>query len=123
MKWQKAPAEMVQIFDTAMKALPEAEKRKMFGYPAAFTNGYMFAGLHQESLVLKPAAPDYKAFLKIAGSKPFEPMPGRTMSGFVVVPTAMLQSPLELKVWLKKALTNARSLLPKVPKAKTPRAK
>ncbi len=123
MKWRAAPAELVRIFDAAMEALPEAERRKMFGYPAAFSHGYMFAGLHQESFVLRLSPADYTAFLKIEGAKPFEPMPGRSMAGFVAVPPAMLQSPEELKSWLKKAFANVQSMPPKAPKAKTPRRK
>jgi TfoX/Sxy family transcriptional regulator of competence genes len=31
-------------------ALPEIQQRKMFGYPAAFVNGHMFAGVFQASV-------------------------------------------------------------------------
>ena len=123
MKWRAAPSELVQIFDAAIGALPEAEKRKMFGYPAAFSNGYMLAGLHQESFVLRLSPADYTAFLKIEGAIPFEPMPGRSMGNFVAVPPAMLQSPEELQSWLKKAFANAKAMPPKAPKVKTLRRK
>ena len=103
-----------------MAVLPQAEKRKMFGCPAAFANGYMFAGLHQDSFVLKLPAADYAAFLKVEGAKPFEPMPGRVMSGFVVVPPEMLNSD-ELKPWLEKAFSFTMSLPPKTPKAEAKR--
>jgi hypothetical protein len=98
MKWRPAPPEM-------------------FGYPAAFANGHMFAGLHQDSFVLKLSAADYAAFLKLEGAKPFEPMPGRTMTGFVSVPPAMIGTP-ELGAWLKKACSFAMTLPAKTPKAR-----
>jgi hypothetical protein len=31
-----------------------AQRRQMFGYPAAFVNGHLFAGLHQSNLVCIP---------------------------------------------------------------------
>jgi TfoX/Sxy family transcriptional regulator of competence genes len=117
LKWKPAPPEMVKLFEVATQAVPQAEKRKMFGYPAVFANGHMFAGLHQDSFVLKLPAPDYAAFLKLEGAKPFEPMPGRPMTGFVAVPQAMVQSP-ELGTWLKKALSFAESQPPKTPRSK-----
>ena len=123
MKWRPAPEELVRIFDAVIAAVPDAERRKMFGYPAAFSNGHMFAGLHQESFVLKLSPADYTAFLKIEGAKPFEPMPGRTMAGFVAVPPAMLRSPEDLKPWLKKAFGSAQAVPLKTPKPKTPRRK
>ena len=123
MKWKPSPPELIEIFESAIEAVPEAERRKMFGYPCVFTNGYMFAGLHQDSLVLKLPPDEYAAFLKLEGATPFEPMPGRKMAGFVAVPRAMFQSE-DLKTWLKKAFASTRSLPPKKPKTGArPRAK
>lgn len=42
-KWTKAPASLVAQFGRAVEPLPDVETRKMFGYPAAFTGGQMFA--------------------------------------------------------------------------------
>ncbi|MBI2831104.1 MAG: TfoX/Sxy family protein [Chloroflexi bacterium] len=123
MKWRPAPPALVRKFDSVMEAVPQAERRKMFGYPAAFANGYMFAGLHQDSFVLRLSPADYSAFLKLEGARPFEPMPGRTMAGFVSVPPTVLESEGEIETWLEKAFAHANSLPPKEPKAKTRRAK
>jgi len=117
MKWKPSPPELAKTFEGAMETLPQAEKRKMFGYPAGFTNGYMFAGLHQDSFVLRLSDTDYAAFLRIKGAKAFEPMPGHQMSGFVVVPSQMLNSK-ELVTWLEKAFSNAKSLPPKETKTR-----
>jgi hypothetical protein len=51
MKWRESPPELVETFDTVLP--PPAERRLMFGYPAAFVNGNMFMGLWQEHLVLR----------------------------------------------------------------------
>ncbi len=121
MKWRPAPEELVKFFDCVMGAVPEAERRKMFGYPAAFANGHLFASLHQESFVLKLAPVDYKDFLNIEGAKPFEHMPGRIMPGFVIVPPSVLKSPEDLKAWLRKAFAAALAAPPKKPSTKSPR--
>ncbi len=49
----KAPKELVQWFERALKDFPMATARKMFGYPCAFVNGNMFAGLFQDEMFLR----------------------------------------------------------------------
>ncbi len=116
MQWKKAPQELISTFDKAMEALPEAEKRKIFGYPCAFINGQMFAGLHQGSFIMRLSSEDREAFLKLEGAAPFEPMPGRPMKEYVVAPEALLRSIPELQGWLRKAFSYVESLPPKQPR-------
>jgi TfoX/Sxy family transcriptional regulator of competence genes len=117
-RWTKAPASLVETFSTALEALPQATPRKMFGYPAAFVNGNMFAGLFQKTMVLRLAPEDRAACLTIDGAKPFEPMPGRVMKEYVVVPESMLGSPGDLARWMAKAFEFAESLAPKAGEGK-----
>src|SRR6266545_2530121 len=77
-KWKPAPQDWIEAFDSALPS--GVERRKMFGYPAAFVNGNMAAGLHQDDLVLKLEEKDRAALMK-AGGKPFVVM-GRTMGAF-----------------------------------------
>ncbi len=123
MKWRPAPAELIRIFEDALKSLPEAEPRKMFGYPCSFINGQMFAGLHQENMILRLPEEARSRFLDLEEAKPFEPMPGRVMGEYVVVPRSVLNSAIELKKWLGVALTYAKSLPPKPPGKKGSRVK
>lgn len=118
MQWTKAPQELVDAFDAAMAGFPVAERRKMFGYPAAFANGNMFAGVHQSSFVLRLPEEERAEFLRIPGAGAFEPMPGRPMREYVVVPPDMLGRPAELSTWIERSLAYASSLQPK---AKKPR--
>ncbi len=117
-KWRKSPPELIALFEKAITAVPEAETRKMFGYPAAFIGGNMFAGLHQENLVLKLPEADRTAFLKKEGAELFEPMPGRVMKEYVTVPEQVLAKPAELKKWLRKSLDYVSTLPPKQRKKK-----
>ncbi len=74
----------------------------MFGYPAAFRNGNMFAGLFQHSMILR-LSPEDRANLAVrAGARAFEPMPGRPMREYVVVPPAIVESVGEVQRWLAK---------------------
>lgn len=118
-KWRSAPEDLVRLFENALAAVPEAEKRKMFGYPCSFVNGHMFAGLHQENMILRLSDEDRARFLEFEGAGPFEPMPGRAMKEYVVVPPALIDSEESLEEWLKKAFAYAKSLPPKPPKKKT----
>jgi TfoX/Sxy family transcriptional regulator of competence genes len=116
-KWQHAPQELVAIFLEAVKYLPEAETRKMFGYPCAFVNGQMFTGLHQDNMILRLSEADRAAFRALDGAHPFEPMPGRPMREYSVVPDSMLHNLPELDAWLAKSFKYAKSLPPKEKKA------
>jgi hypothetical protein len=74
----------------------------MFGYPAAFVNGNMFAGLHQESVVVRLSEPERAEALSV-GASLFEPMPGRPMREYVVVPPAEVEDGERLSGWLDLA--------------------
>src|SRR3989442_12816053 len=101
MKWKPASDSWMSAFDRATADAPGVERRKMFGYPATFVKGNMAAGLHEVGLVLRLSAKDQKALLA-KGGRPFEPMPGRVMGGFVVAPAPMADN-TELKKWLQRS--------------------
>ncbi len=110
----KAPEEMVRLFENALKDFPMATQRKMFGYPCAFVNGNMFTGLFQEEMFLHLSDEDRAAIRKEYGTPLFEPMPGRPMREYVLVPHYVLKSPRLLRTWLTKGMKYAKSLPPKV---------
>jgi TfoX/Sxy family transcriptional regulator of competence genes len=116
--WQKAPAELVERFREAVTDLP-AQQRQMFGYPAAFVNGHMFTGLHEDRWVVRLPEADGAELLGEPGARPFEPMPGRPMKGFVVLPPQVVAEPERARAWVERALAHALSLPPKEPKART----
>lgn len=82
----------------------------MFGYPAAFVNGYLFAGLFENSMVLKLPAESRSELLKLPGAARFEPVPGRTMGEFVVIPPSVVKNHAQLKPWLGLAYDYVKSL-------------
>lgn len=78
-KWQKSPQHLIDNFYALMEFFPEADLRKMFGYPCAFLNGNMFIGLHEANLVIRLPNEDRKQLFEEKLATPFEPMKGRIM--------------------------------------------
>lgn len=115
-QWKPAPEALIQRFDVALVSLPGAEKRKMFGYPAALVQGNMFAGLFQDRMILRLAADDRAEFSSRFGATTFEPMPGRPMKEYAVVPRTVLEAPRDLERWLAKSFAFAKSLPAKLAK-------
>ena len=104
-----APDALVRRFNEAIAPLDSVQSRKMFGYPAAFRNGDMFAGLFRDSMILRLGEADRLALSK-RGGRPFEPMPGRPMREYVVVPSKMVGDPAELQTWIEKSAAFAATL-------------
>lgn len=97
----KSPEALVRTFENGMKDFPMAQQRKMFGFPAGFINGNMFAGLFNDKMILRLSPADAA---KLGDAIPFEIMPGRSMKGWFQVPQKILNSPKELNTWMEKAM-------------------
>ncbi|SRR5581483_4624290 len=119
MDWKKSPPELVALWEEVAPDGPGVERRKMFGYPAGFVNGNMFAGLFQDSLMLRLPEADLAEFLRLDGARPFEPMPGRPMRGYAIAPATLLQDKPSLARWLDRAVEAAAKLPAKTKKKGT----
>lgn len=113
MEWKKSPPELIAAFDGASPKDAKAVRRPMFGYPALFVNGNMFAGTYQDKIVVRLAEADRAILLKEKGAKTFEPMAGRPMKEYVVVPAAIVAKRASLRTWIAKGLAYAEALPPK----------
>lgn len=113
--FRKPPAELIEAFERALPA--EAQRRSVFGFPAGFVNGNMFAHLFQESLVARLPDDEREELLREPGASPFEPMPGRPMREYVVLPPKMAANPEAVGPWLRRAFAYAAALPPKAAKA------
>lgn len=113
----RSPAALVILFARIMECLPQAERRVIFGYPTAFINGQMFAGLHTERMFVRLSDADREAFMRLPGAMPFEVMPGRPMKEYTVFPAEMVKPGAEIESWLQKSFAYAQSLPPKVARA------
>jgi TfoX/Sxy family transcriptional regulator of competence genes len=118
MPWKKNSAEMVQFLDAALSSLP-CQRRMMFGTPAYFVNDNMFAGLHEDHFILRLSESDRKALADACDeATQFEPMPGRPMREYMVLPEELYSNPSALEEWLARSFSYVSALPPKAPKAK-----
>jgi TfoX-like protein len=110
--WEKSPADLAERFTATVSAMPGAEVRKMFGYPAGFVNGQLFTGLFGSSWHVR--LPDAeRGQLAAVGGTPFEPMPGRPMREYLVLPPDMAADSAAVEPWLGRALAYVQELPPK----------
>jgi TfoX/Sxy family transcriptional regulator of competence genes len=120
MKMQKSHPELEKVFEEVFPDDPRAERRKMFGFPSGVVNGNMFGGLFEQYVVLRLGADDLQVIVTDYGAQRFEPM-GRPMTGFVTVPSAIVEEPQRLREWLQRAFEYAAALPPK--EKKPPKAR
>jgi len=81
----------------------------MFGYPAAFLAGNMVCGLHENRLVLRLDARAAAAARK-RGARDFEPIPGRSMRGWIAVPHELIADRTLVQGLLERAFRHVAAL-------------
>ena len=113
MDWQKSPESLIQTFAEALPEAPTVERRKMFGFPAAFAGGNMFAGLHGNDVMVRLPEDARATLLGLTGAHLFEPMAGRPMREYVVLPPAVVADHGVLREWLDRGFQYASAMAPK----------
>ncbi|MCX6371852.1 MAG: TfoX/Sxy family protein [Actinobacteria bacterium] len=114
MKWRKPQEDLIRLLHDAIpEGQAPVESKPMFGGPCYWTGGNMFAAVHQESLFVRLGEKDRADLLAQPGAHLFEPMEGRPMREYVVVPAGMLADREALRGWMAKGLAYAASLPPK----------
>lgn len=121
MAWTKAPQGMVDLFHACLPEGPGLERRRMFGQPCAFVNGNMFAGLLQEVAFVRLHPTLHAALDAEFGVHHFEPMPGRPMRAYVVLPDAVLEDEGRYSELLQAAYAFTSAMPPKDKKPRKPR--
>jgi TfoX/Sxy family transcriptional regulator of competence genes len=107
--FSKSPPELVERFEAVLAGYPDAVRRKMFGYPAAFVGGNMATGLFADRWVVRLPDTDIEP-AKAAGADAFEPMPGKPMKSFVAIPEADVGDDSAIRRWVERGLAHAASL-------------
>lgn len=108
--WKKSPLELVEAFEAVLARRPELVARKMFGYPAGFIGGNLTTSLHEDRWIVRLPDDARAELLAIPGAAPFEPMPGRPMKGYVVLPPSVLEDHDGLDGWIERAIAYVRTL-------------
>ncbi|OFW67422.1 MAG: hypothetical protein A2Y74_06285 [Actinobacteria bacterium RBG_13_63_9] len=119
--WEKPSSELGELLSSAADSFALVERRKMFGGLTLFLNGHMFAGIHGAKIVLRLSAEDRADIQAHSGALPFEPLPGRVMKEYVVVPESVWSHPDALEQWLSRSIGFVGALSPKVPRPRRPR--
>ena len=119
MKIPKPSSGAVKLFEELTPREASVSTRLVFGQPAAFTNGNMFFGVFGEKVFVRLSEADRTEALRKPGFTTFEPMPGRAMSEYMVLPRSLVRDPGRAKEWVARSLNYAVSLPVKQPKGKT----
>jgi TfoX/Sxy family transcriptional regulator of competence genes len=113
LKWTKAPEELKARIDSLMQGI-NCEKHPMFGYPAYFINKNMFAGLFQDKLFLRLSPEQVTTLRKsLPAIVNLEPMPGRPMKEYWVLPEELYNDAKKIQKALKEASEHCAKLPPK----------
>lgn len=116
MAWTKSPQTLVDLFAESLPDDPAVQQRKMFGYPAAFVNGNMFAGLFQDSVFARLPPEVRQPLERDLGARPFEPMAGRPMRDYLALPDDVVADEGEVARLLQAAFLFTAGLPPKAQK-------
>jgi TfoX/Sxy family transcriptional regulator of competence genes len=113
MKWKKANPELSDHLESALAPF-DCDKRKMFGHPAYFVDGNMFAGIFGDDIFIRLSEGDQKKiFSESDEAAQFEPLEGRVMREYVVLPQAIYDDDVDFEKWLSRAYEYAIGLPPK----------
>ncbi len=87
--------------------------RPMFGNISAFINGNMFAGLFGNDLFVRLSEESRKELLEKKGASRLEPMKGKPMKEYVVIPKIWQDQHETVRLWVARSLDWTSKLPPK----------
>jgi len=115
----KSPPELIERFDAIAADFPAATRRLTFGYPCLYVGGNMVSGLYESSWHVRLGADDRRELEAIPGAATFEPMPGRPMTGFTLLPPVIVDDDEAVRGWVGRAVAYGATMPPKAAKPKT----
>lgn len=118
MTWKKPNEGLMEFLEYTMGAF-NCEKKKMFGCPVYFVNNNMFTEVFQDDIFIRLSESDREEILSTYDeATQFEPMKGRKMKEYVVLPESLYNDPEKFQEWLNRSNSYVSSLPIKKPKAK-----
>lgn len=113
-EWKKPEPALVDRFYAALPDHPAAERKKMFGYPACFVNGNFFAGMHNDSYVVRLPGGLREKFAALASAEVFDPMgTGKGMKDWWLIPAQVSDSEAALTELLAGTFDEVINLPPR----------
>lgn len=110
----KADPATTAFFRDLVPDAPGVAVKPMFGHQAAFVDGTMFLGIFGDRVLVRLPPAERAELMAEPGSAPFDPMGGRPMKEYVLLPADWIDEPSLAAPWVQRGLTYARSL-PKKP--------
>ena len=111
----------IEWFDQLLPRRPEVERKPMFGNLAGFAGGTMFLCLFGDRVAVRLDEEGRAELLAEAGATRFEPMPGRPMKEYVVLPAAWRDDPDRARRWVERSADYAVTVPPKEKRPRRPR--
>lgn len=108
-----APKSYQALFDDVYAGVRGATPKSMFGWRCYLVDGNLAAGLKGDEWNLRLSPQDAESLLRRPGARPFMPMPGKPMPGYVILPPEFLENRKELDRWVAKSVEFVRSLPPR----------
>ncbi len=102
-----------EFFRSILPDNPRITIRPMFGKISAFVNGNIFAGLFGNNLFVRLSEESRKELLKKKGASLLEPMKGKPMKEYVVIPKAWRNQHETARTWVIRSLDWSSKLPPK----------
>ena len=119
----KADAAAVAQYEALLPDDDRVERRRMFGHPCAFVNGNMFMGVFGDAVFVRLGDGDRAELLAEDGAGPFDPMGGRPMKDYAVLPAAWRDEPDRAEAWVARSFAFLLSMPAKKKAAKKPKTK
>jgi len=113
LKIPRPDKESMALFRSLVPEDDRVTVRPMFGNISAFVNGNMFFGIFGDDSFLRLSEEDRIELLKNKGASMLEPMKGKPIKDYVVVPGTWRDRPETLSSWISKALEWSSMLPPK----------
>lgn len=110
---EKPTEKALALFDAGLPDDSRAERKKMFGMPAAFVNGNMFYGVFANGVVVRVGEVRRDELSTENGIAPFEPMPGRPWTEYAHVDADHWDAGDDVRGWALEALEYTSKLPPK----------
>lgn len=118
MKWEKMSEDTAEKLEALVQPFA-CQKKPMFGYDVYWVNGNMFTGVFQSSIFFRLSSQDQEEFLGMyKDARQFEPMKGRSMKEYVVVPESVLEDKNTVGEWMRRSFEYTKSLPEKKAKSK-----
>jgi TfoX/Sxy family transcriptional regulator of competence genes len=102
-----------EFFRSILPDNPQVTIRPMFGNISAFVNGNMFAGLFGNDIFVRLSDENRRELLREKGASLLEPMKGKPMKEYIVIPKTWKNQPETIRLWLSRSLDWTTKLPPK----------